>query len=736
MKQIVEDYLNGRSKDIPAELDSGNDAQNRFLRHTVKRLMNTYDLYCRKECGQDDFLLALRDYLLVSETDLELNNLIVPENNMFGIVRDYENDRYFASFQFPQYTNYTLAQQAFLRNIPDSKRQHRNYNLCTDSFIHKITGYTAFKSMAQKLAVYGALNTPDGFTTLVSLPTGGGKSLITQTISYQKDGLTIVVVPTVSLAIDQVRVAKNNIRSENIENEVFSYSSGVNPAPILQAIREKTAKLLFISPEALINNPGFETVINEVNLMRYLKNIVIDEAHIVVDWGDLFRIDYQCLESWRKKLMLKNPSIRTVLLSATYEERSVSLLKQFFSQGEKWIEIRCDSLRHEPRYMFVRAKSNSDKKKKMLEMVRKMPHPMIIYVARPTDAFDLVQYLKEHGIENVKSFTGLTNRDQRRILIDEWVDDQAHISAEIQRKKAEVKSAPTAKGLRYSIVTLVCFLVFVASLITASLVFSNRSESRKDEDVNENSYDHYVRSNYHVIGDETIFEHDGLSIKITGFYEESRTSSFSPMKIEFTVENNTGEKQRVVMKTAGMNGISDHYYLFVYDTFDPGTTVFYEKAYNVPGNAISEIIFNRISMESKDYTKRYEVKDCIRVKTSAVVEDIDIEPEGNLIYSSDLVDVYSKDTEDHRGYSLYVQNKSEHDFTIDSDNMLIDGKKIDYNVIYDMAVPAGYLFHEEHIRVHDESFDGYENKEVKISISFKCDKDPSLDFSTGYIELK
>lgn len=326
--------------------------------------------------------------------------------------------------------------------------------------------------------------------------------------------------------------------------------------------------------------------------------------------------------------------------------------------------------------------------------------------------------------------------NKRNEIDDEWVNDQAHISAEIQRKKAEVKSAPTAKGLRYSIVTLVCFLVFVASLITASLFFSYRSESRKDEDVNENSYDHYVRSNYHVIGDETIFEHDGLSIKITGFYEESRTSSFSPLKIEFTVENNTGEKQRVVMKTAGMNGISDHYYLFVYDTFDPGTTVFYEKAYNVPGNAISEIIFNRISMESKDYTKRYEVKDCIRVKTSAILDDIDIEPEGNLIYSSDLVDVYSKDSEDHRGYSLYVQNKSEHDFTIDSDNMMIDGKTIDYNVIYDMAVPAGYLFHEEHIRVHDESFDGYENKEVKISISFKCDKDPSLDFSTGYIELK
>jgi len=58
---------------------------------------------------------------------------------------------------------------------------------------------------------------PDGYTTLVALPTGGGKSLITQTMAYQKkDGLTITVVPTVSLAMDQVRVAKENI---NIASE-------------------------------------------------------------------------------------------------------------------------------------------------------------------------------------------------------------------------------------------------------------------------------------------------------------------------------------------------------------------------------------------------------------------------------------------------------------------------------------------------------------------------------------
>lgn len=183
--------------------------------------------------------------------------------------------------------------------------------------------------MDQKLAVYGALNAPEGYTVLVSLPTGGGKSLVTQTISYQKDGLTIVIVPTISLAIDQKRVTKKVIKRATNEEEIFSYSSGDDVGPIFKAIREQKAKVLFISPEALLENPGFAEVVKEANKSRYLKNIVIDEAHIVVDWGASFRVDYQCLESWRNMLLLTNPSLRTILLSATFEDRCVATLRNF-----------------------------------------------------------------------------------------------------------------------------------------------------------------------------------------------------------------------------------------------------------------------------------------------------------------------------------------------------------------------------------------------------------------------
>lgn len=424
---LVEQYLNNNKK-LDCDFDSGLNAHDRFLLHTIKRLCHSFDLQKTSFAGNADFLLALRDYLLTFQTKINLDPDLVPNDNEFGIIRDPIDGKFFGTYQFPAYVSRKFCEESFLSEKPSQKTNYPGYSLCTDSLIRRITGFKSFKSPAQKLAVYGALNTPDGYTTLVSLPTGGGKSLITQTLAYQKDGLTIIIVPTVSLAIDQVRVSKAIINSTSVDKEIFSYSSGVDAGPILKAIREKSAKMLFISPEALINNTGFSEVIKEANTIRYLKNIIIDEAHIVVDWGASFRIDYQCLESWRKNLLFSNPTIRTILLSATFEQHCITILKSLFSNdGRNWIEIRCDSLRHEPRFILVKAKSNLDKKNKMIELVRKLPHPMIIYVARPDDANEVVSLLNENGIKNVKSFTGLTTGARRKKLIDAWVDDQFEI---------------------------------------------------------------------------------------------------------------------------------------------------------------------------------------------------------------------------------------------------------------------------------------------------------------------
>ena len=59
-----------------------------------------------------------------------------------------------------------------------------------DSILSSCTKFQCYKNFEQKIAVHTALNLPGGHTLLVSLPTGGGKSLITQVLASETNGLT------------------------------------------------------------------------------------------------------------------------------------------------------------------------------------------------------------------------------------------------------------------------------------------------------------------------------------------------------------------------------------------------------------------------------------------------------------------------------------------------------------------------------------------------------------------
>ena len=179
----MQDYLNGNTDNLIFENEVGTDPLQAFYYRTAKRLKVAYKLQ-NSDCKYwNDFLVAFRDFLLVFETGLSLNSVEIPTDNPFAIRKNKETGEYYSTFQFPEGVTREFAEQAFMRNVPSNSGRKDSGNLVTDSLIYEITGFTHFKSMSQKLAVYGALNTPDGYTTLVSLPTGGGKSLITQTLA-------------------------------------------------------------------------------------------------------------------------------------------------------------------------------------------------------------------------------------------------------------------------------------------------------------------------------------------------------------------------------------------------------------------------------------------------------------------------------------------------------------------------------------------------------------------------
>lgn len=420
---LVEQAVNAKSNEI-FDINLSKVGQvEQYKYSTAIRLLKSWDKQKVDKKYKSDFECSLRNYLLLMKKEIVICGYEPSENFVkLGLNMDNNSGKIWATLLLPNFVNEYHVKKLYMQDVPEQEVDNI-HNLVTNSFIQNLTGFAMFKSHEQKLAVMGALRTPNGYTCLVSMSTGGGKSLITQTLAYQKEGLSIVIVPTISLMMDQAKNAKNIINSKT-EEEVFYYYSGCDLTNFYKSLKEKKARLLFVSPESLIKNSNLRESIEKANNEGYLKNLIIDEAHIIIEWGSSFRIDFQCLDAMRNKLLCTNQDLRTFLLSATYSDETIRQLKLFYSNEDKWIEIRCDRLRHETRFDIIRCASYSDKNKKIEESIRLLPHPMIVYVKSPYDAEKLKNQLCEYGYNNAHTFTGNTNKDQREKLIDSWKNNE------------------------------------------------------------------------------------------------------------------------------------------------------------------------------------------------------------------------------------------------------------------------------------------------------------------------
>lgn len=393
----------------------------------AERMINAYQRSMSNQTfeKQIEFECSLRNFLLFLKTSVTIKdyNLLTP--NCFGLKVNYSNDSIYANFELPNYVNET-----FVRTIFDNQQVQKVADdtaiKVVNPYIYKLTKqkFMTFKSIEQQLAVIGALRVPAGYTAMVAMSTGGGKSLITQTVSYQYDnGLTIIIVPTISLMLDQQRNASSIIKPDN-KKEIMYYHSGCNVDELISALDKNLVRMLFISPEALIKNIRIQDSILKANSKGYLKNLVIDEAHIIIEWGASFRVDFQCLDSFKRLLVKDNPSLRTYLLSATFSKKVVDNLKMFYGDDDRWIEIRLDALRKEPRFDIIKCNSYTEKHDRIKELVCKLPRPMIIYVNSPDDAEKVQHELAKVGFDNTRIFTGKTKSIDRERIINEWISDK------------------------------------------------------------------------------------------------------------------------------------------------------------------------------------------------------------------------------------------------------------------------------------------------------------------------
>ena len=135
--------------------------------------------------------------------------------------------------------------------------------------LQKYWGYDGFRPL-QEAAMRSVL---DGRDSVVVLPTGGGKSLCYQAPAMCLDGLAVVVSPLISLMKDQVDALVSNGIPAAFVN---SSQSAPERARVAEEIRARRIKLLYVSPEKLVQ----DRMIDFLKASK-VSMFAIDEAHCV-----------------------------------------------------------------------------------------------------------------------------------------------------------------------------------------------------------------------------------------------------------------------------------------------------------------------------------------------------------------------------------------------------------------------------------------------------------------------
>lgn len=146
-----------------------------------------------------------------------------------------------------------------------------------------------------------------GRDTVLTIPTGGGKSLCYQLPALVLEGTTLVVSPLIALMQDQV----DALRAKGIA-ATFVNSSLDAPtrAQRLTQARQGAFDLVYVTPERF-RSQAFLDALPELNITR----LAVDEAHCISEWGHDFRPDYSRLGHYRE--MVGDPPCIAVTATAT-----------------------------------------------------------------------------------------------------------------------------------------------------------------------------------------------------------------------------------------------------------------------------------------------------------------------------------------------------------------------------------------------------------------------------------
>ncbi|MDY6937133.1 MAG: RecQ family ATP-dependent DNA helicase [Cyanobacteriota bacterium] len=295
-----------------------------------------------------------------------------------------------------------------------SNRSVEDWNAIREKF-QQIWGYSDFR-YPQAEIVRSLLQYRD---TLVVLPTGGGKSICFQLPALLQQGLTLVVSPLVALMENQVgELRDRHLPAATLHSEIPRYQS----KKILQDIGQNRFRLLYLSPETLLAPKVWETIAQP---QIPINGLILDEAHCLVQWGDIFRPEYRRLGAVREALLASKPQDRLPIaaFTATANPAARKTICTVLDLKSPQVFLK-NPYRANLALQVKIAWTPRGRKQQVLEFIQSRPGESgLVYTRTRRDGEALAQWLGDRGYPTAAYHAGLSP-DERRSIERRWMSNQ------------------------------------------------------------------------------------------------------------------------------------------------------------------------------------------------------------------------------------------------------------------------------------------------------------------------